>query len=92
MGLFTFESSVALSTTSRIAAIFVLFVVSYSIGLVIYRLFFSPIAGFPGPKLAAVSGWYEFYYDYFLNGKYLFRIEEMHRKYGLYFFPMSPRP
>ena len=56
----------------------------YVLSLVIYRLFFSPIAKFPGPKLAAVSSWYELYYDVVHKGKYLFKIEEMHDKYGVY--------
>lgn len=54
----------------------------YFVGLVIYRLYFSPIARFPGPKIAAATGWYEFYYDCWLNGKYIFEIEAMHKKYG----------
>jgi hypothetical protein len=49
---------------------------------VISRLYFSPLAKFPGPKIAAASAWYEFYYDYCLNGKYIFEIERMHQKYG----------
>lgn len=54
--------------------------------LVIYRLYFSPLAKFPGSKLAAATGWYEFYFDYRYNGKYVFEIERMHKKYGG--FPM----
>ncbi|KAI0548664.1 cytochrome P450 [Xylaria curta] len=50
--------------------------------LVFYRLYLSPLARFPGSKLAAATGWYEFYYDYWLNGKYIFEIERMHKKYG----------
>lgn len=50
--------------------------------LVVYRLFLSPLAKFPGSKLAAATGWYEFYFDWWLNGKYVFEIERMHRKYG----------
>ncbi|KAI1498012.1 cytochrome P450 [Biscogniauxia marginata] len=50
--------------------------------LVIYRLYLSPLAKFPGPKLAAATSWYEFYYDCWLNGKYIFEIENMHKKYG----------
>lgn len=49
---------------------------------VIYRLWFSPLAGFPGPKLAAATSLYEFYFDYANNAKYCFKIEEMHRVYG----------
>jgi hypothetical protein len=33
----------------------------YCIGLGIYRLYFSPVSKFPGPRLAALSLWYEFY-------------------------------
>lgn len=56
--------------------------VSYSAALAIYRLFFSALAGFPGPKIAAVTGYYESYYDIFLDGRYIFKIKEMHEKYG----------
>ena len=55
----------------------------YYLGLVIYRLFFSPIAKFPGPKIAAATGLYELYYDVVHKGKYLFEIEKMHDKYGM---------
>ncbi|KAK4066137.1 uncharacterized protein Triagg1_8205 [Trichoderma aggressivum f. europaeum] len=56
----------------------------YNVYLVIYRLWFSPLAKFPGPKFAAASFWYEFYYDYWLDGKYLFEVEKMHKKYEFY--------
>lgn len=50
---------------------------------VIYRLYLSPISSFPGPKLAALSFWYEFYYDiYPLYGQYTFHIRDLHEKYG----------
>lgn len=54
----------------------------YSLGLAIYRLTLDPLAGFPGPKLAAATYWYEFYYDWWCQGKYIFKIEKMHGKYG----------
>jgi hypothetical protein len=56
--------------------------VAYIVGLVVYRLYFHPLAKFPGSKLAAASGWYEFYFDYWLDGRYIFEIERMHKKYG----------
>lgn len=54
----------------------------YPIYLIIYRLFFSELARFPGPWYAAATAWYEFYYDIVHEGKYLFEIEKMHRQYG----------
>lgn len=38
------------------------------ISLRVYRLWLSPIASFPGPNLAALAGWYGFYYTIMLNG------------------------
>lgn len=58
------------------------FILLYILGGAIHRLYLSPIAGFPGPKLAALTYWYETYYDIFRKGKYVFEIEDMHRKYG----------
>ena len=54
----------------------------YTIGLYIHRIFFDSLSKFPGPKLAAASQWYEFYYDVVLKGKYTFEIARMHQKYG----------
>ncbi|KAF2162127.1 hypothetical protein M409DRAFT_69340 [Zasmidium cellare ATCC 36951] len=52
------------------------------LSLIIYRLYLHPLAKFPGPKLAALTKWYEAYYEIILNGKYSFHIEDLHRKYG----------
>ena len=45
-------------------------------------LYLHPLAKFPGPKLAAVTRYYEAYYDIIKNGQYTFRIAEMHKRYG----------
>ncbi|KAL4928992.1 cytochrome P450 [Aspergillus undulatus] len=54
----------------------------YVFGLVIYRLWLSPLAKFPGPKPAAATLWYETYHDAFRWGQYTFEIAKMHEKYG----------
>lgn len=36
---------------------------TYFIGICIFRLWFSPLAKFPGPRLAALTGWTETYYE-----------------------------
>lgn len=48
----------------------------------IRRTFFSELSRFPGPKLAAVSNWYEFYYDVWQQGQFTFKIQELHKRYG----------
>ncbi|TGJ85535.1 hypothetical protein E0Z10_g3217 [Xylaria hypoxylon] len=56
--------------------------VIYLAGTVFYRLTLHPLAHFPGPKLAAITRWYEGYYDLILDGRYTFKIKELHKKYG----------
>ncbi|KAG6038752.1 hypothetical protein E4U41_003751 [Claviceps citrina] len=54
----------------------------YVVTIAVQRLYLSPIAHIPGPRLAALTQYYEFYYDIILGGKYTFKILEMHKKYG----------
>ena len=56
--------------------------IGYGICLALYRVSLDPMARFPGPKIAAMTGYYEFYHDYFRNGMYVYEIEKMHKKYG----------
>ncbi|EIT80498.1 cytochrome protein [Aspergillus oryzae 3.042] len=56
--------------------------ITYLIVISVYRLFSHPLRNIPGPKLAAVTHLYEWYYDLFLGGKYLFEIKGMHERYG----------
>ncbi len=55
---------------------------TYLISTAVYRLYFSPLANFPGPKLAALTLWYEYYYDVVQRGKYTWKIAELHEEYG----------
>jgi hypothetical protein len=57
---------------------------SYLAWLAISRLLLSPIARFPGPKFAALSNWYEFYYDVIRQGKFTSHIQQLHKIYGKY--------
>lgn len=54
----------------------------YLIGGAVYRLYLHPLAKFPGPRIAALTLWYEFYYDVVKGGKYTWEIGQMHRRYG----------
>lgn len=48
----------------------------------IRRLFLHPLAHIPGPRLAALTWWYEFYFDVVQPGQYVFKIQELHKQYG----------
>ena len=59
----------------------------YTLCLTVYRLFLSPLARIPGPKLAALSTWYEIYFDVVQPGQYVWKIQQLHKQYGLPSFP-----
>ncbi|KAL5325161.1 hypothetical protein ACEPPN_006284 [Leptodophora sp. 'Broadleaf-Isolate-01'] len=56
--------------------------VLYNVAGIVYRVYFSPLSKFPGPKLAAATLFYEAYYDVIKQGQYTFKIRELHKKYG----------
>ena|SRR5947207_10902477 len=64
----------------------IVLILVYLLGGLIYRLYLSPIAKFPGPKLGAATLWYEFYYDVIKSGQYIWEIERMHKKYGKFLY------
>jgi hypothetical protein len=49
----------------------------------IRRLYLHPLAHIPGPRLAALTWWYEFYYDVIQPGQFVFHIQKLHKKYGM---------
>lgn len=51
--------------------------------VIVYRLWLSPVAKFPGPWVAKISFAYEGWYDIALKGKYTWKIRELHEKYGM---------
>ena len=52
-------------------------------GLAIYRLYLSPLAKFPGPKLAALTQWVETYYELkHPGGQFIWVYQKWHEQYG----------
>lgn len=70
------------TTPAYIVAALVALYFWYLVVLSVYRLFFSPIAHFPGPTIAAATDWYEFYYNVVKDGQYGEKVKGMHQKYG----------
>ncbi|KAJ5650559.1 cytochrome P450 [Penicillium longicatenatum] len=60
----------------------ILITLTYFVCLISYRIFLSPLAKFPGPTLAAASGWYEAYFQLVKQGRFTWQIEYLHQKYG----------
>ena len=56
----------------------------FPLGILVYRLYLSPIARFPGPTLAACTGWYEAYYQLIQGGggRFTFHLQRLHDTYG----------
>jgi cytochrome P450 len=57
-------------------------ILGFIIYSIVYRLYLSPIAHIPGPKIAALTWWYEYYHDVVHYGKYIWKVQEFHQQYG----------
>ena len=69
--------------TSELLTLLCTISILYLTSLAFYRLFLHPLAKFPGPKLAALTRYYEGYYDVVQGGRYTWKIAELHDKYGM---------
>ncbi|KAI0196946.1 cytochrome P450 [Astrocystis sublimbata] len=56
--------------------------VAYILFTSIHRLYLSPLARIPGPRLAALTQWFECFYDVALPAQYVFKIKSLHAVYG----------
>ncbi|KAJ5091017.1 hypothetical protein N7532_009701 [Penicillium argentinense] len=54
----------------------------YITAVIFYRLVLSPLAKFPGPRLAAATRLYEIYYQMIKGGTFTWHISDLHDKYG----------
>ncbi|KAJ5691755.1 hypothetical protein N7462_001178 [Penicillium macrosclerotiorum] len=56
----------------------------YLIVLGLYRLYLHPLSKFPGPKLAALTYWYQTYFDLLKapGGQFMFQYRRLHEQYG----------
>lgn len=53
------------------------------------RLYFHPLRKIPGPLLARLTGWWEFYFDVVDNGTLVKRLPRLHEKYRMLQYSFS---
>jgi hypothetical protein len=56
--------------------------VTYHLAKSIYRLYFHPLSKIPGPKLAAITSAYEFYFNVVKRGMFIWEMQRLHEIYG----------
>lgn len=71
-----------LFTSLRSFEICCVLVVVWILGFILTRLYFHSLSKFPGPRIAALTRWYEFYHDVLRDGTYVKYYPELHQKLG----------
>lgn len=56
--------------------------ICYYFFIVVQRLLLHPLRKFPGPWVAAVTGWYETYHEAVLGGTFVKQYSKWHKRYG----------
>lgn len=69
-------------TFTEFLVLVLVLLVLYGVALGVTRVYFNTLSKFPGPRLAAATLWYEFYYDVVKRGKFAWEIKRMHEIYG----------
>ncbi|KAJ5542079.1 cytochrome P450 [Penicillium sp. DV-2018c] len=64
------------------AGFLVLSILTIGALLSFWRVYLSPWACFPGPKLAAISSWYAWYWETYQKGQLTRHLEDLHKVYG----------
>lgn len=49
---------------------------------IIVSLVLHPLASIPGPKYAAITHYYQFYYDVIKRGRFPWELRRLHQAYG----------
>ncbi|KAL4933002.1 cytochrome P450 [Aspergillus undulatus] len=63
---------------------------AYGLWLVLHRLWWHPLRKIPGPVLAGLTGWWEFYFDVIEDGTLVKRLPKLHRDYQTPVIRTSP--
>ena len=68
------------ATTAQVAGVCALI---WFLSFAVWRLYLHPLSHFPGPRLAALTRWYDFYCDVVKDGSSLKRYPALHEKFGI---------
>ena len=58
-------------------------IITWLVGVVVYRGFFHPLAKVPGPPLASLTYLYIFYFNVGKTSRLYAHIEKLHERYGM---------
>nr|UWK20062.1 cytochrome P450 [Trichoderma albolutescens] len=77
-----FESLLARDAQPKLFLVLVALAIMSTVTKWTYNLHLHPQSKVPGPRLAAMTGLYEFWFDVVLGGQYSAEIQRMHEAYG----------
>jgi hypothetical protein len=71
------QRSSSVTTTALIAL-----VAAALVYRIVSTLFLHPLSAIPGPKYAAITHYYQFYYDVIKRGRFPWKLKQLHATYG----------